>query len=62
MVLGLDEVEDENGAASILGWITAFEPGEMEFARGSRPSTRCSIVGCSSSGATSGVLSFEAGC
>ena len=62
MVLEIDEVEDEKGVASMLGWITAFEASEMESVQGSRPSTRCSRVGCSSSGAKTGVLSFEAGC
>ena len=62
MILERGEVEDEKGPASLLGWMTVFEPSEIDSMPWSRPSTRCSMVGCSGSGAESGMLSFVAGC
>ena len=62
MILERGEVKDEKGPASLRGWMTAFEPNEIDSMPGSRPSTRCSRVGCSGSGAESGMVSFVAGC
>lgn len=62
MVLGLDEVEDERVASSVLDWMMMFVSGEREIVPWSRSLTPFPMLGFRESDDRRGVFSFVVSC